>query len=270
MLYLLGAVYFYQSIQVRKRGYRIGGIMSKISICLLMLFSLSLYAEEISPLLMDRKKGSMNITVTDVLLFSQAGPNYMNTTEMENYLWGTSSSLYSEVNTFSDDFGMSIEVAGDYYLTGWFGLHAAIAYEKRKFSAEWWESGYSGHDAVFSLGIDYLTLSFGGRLFLWKFYLGVDVYFSLPVSTTDGSLIATHATESTHTETPEFDASPDYGLQFSLGWRWRWSERLFCDIGARFYLGFAKFAEAKAFAPVSDFKNYQSVSYYAGLSYAIR
>jgi len=244
--------------------------MKRIVVFLLIVLSLPLFAEEISSILLNRKRGSINFTISGGLIFSESKAGKMTSDQLENYLWGTASSLYDEVDTTAQEETKNIEIAGDYYLNSWFGLHASIAYEKRVYTVTWYGDYAYGQDAVFSLGVDYLNFSFGGRLFFGKFYFGVEGYCALPLVTDKGVFIATHQTNPTHSENPEFKSTLDYGAKFTFGWRWRWFNRLFCDIGFKFVVGFAKNISTKSFTPVTDLKNRQGGCFYIGLSYAIQ
>jgi hypothetical protein len=52
--------------------------------------------------------------------------------------------------------------------------------------------------------------------------------------------------------------------------RWRWSERLFSELGATFSFGLGKVAQFNSFTPLTELKKSFGVQYTFSISYAIK
>ena len=112
----------------------------------------------------------MNISLGANFGSFASGMNGMSGTELENHLWGTTTSMY-DTGLTGTDLSVLFRLAADYYLTSFFGLHASLGYEKRDYGVDW-----SIMTAGFlELNVDYCTITIGPRLFFSKFFLGAEL-----------------------------------------------------------------------------------------------
>lgn len=166
----------------------------------------------------ERKKGSVNLNVSfigRVLDGSHAKDNNDYCDELENILWGTSTSFYSRYKFLHWALGASLEL--DYYLSSKTSLRFGIKYENRKIKHTW--ENAAGYDANLSSESVYFvgSLDIMRHLPIWIYGFGLSL--GVPLNDKEPYFSSTHPSNPDNTGNYKMDLFSNFGLRFHIGLR---------------------------------------------------